>query len=126
MTVRLVLVDGGGADPGPPFPKRRPTIQLRTDEPPNTRVVEIQRSPSAEDDKHDFFNDLAPVLRYHHMTPDFLACVVCSCEWMGDSGLLVTVLSSALVQRDALSGFLRAGNIARGASDRGVDPTDAI
>jgi len=44
---------------------------------------------------------LAPLLRYHHMTSDYLANYVSRCKYLQTSGLLPIVLASALAQRGA-------------------------
>lgn len=77
------------------------------------------------DPRTQVLKHLAPLLRYHHMTSDFLANVVCSCPLMAQSGLLPSVLASALVQRDASPALVQARGAASGAPNRGKPLSDA-
>ena len=77
-----------------------------------------------------FFEQAAPVLRYHHMTTAYLAnvilaTVVCTCAFMKKSKLLPTALSSALAQSGVLRTFVRRYGAAAWASSRGVPPSKA-
>jgi hypothetical protein len=87
----------------------------------------LQRSPHAKDKKKamDLFKDLAPVLRYHHMTPDFLGNIVSQSGWMKESGLLPSVLRSALGQRNASALLLVTEGVTRGKGDRGLPTLEA-
>ena len=62
------------------------------------------QSPHVTDDAQrlQLFKELAPLLRYHHMTADFLASVVSQCPLIKASGLLPAVMHAALVQRGVL------------------------
>ena len=85
----------------------------------------LYRSPHAQGKRDALFKELAPLLRYHHMTSDFLAHVVCKCPLMKQSGLLLSVLESALVQREAPPAVLQKLGVVRGRANRGVDPANA-
>jgi hypothetical protein len=86
-------------------------------------VAWLQQSSSV--DPYSAVRDLAPLLRYHHMTPDFLANVVCRCPFINSSGLLPLVLQSALVHREVSPTLLEAQGVARGGRNRGVPPSEA-
>ena len=68
------------------------------------------------------FDELAPLLRYHHMTPDFLANVVLVCYYMKESRVREAVITSALSQRNAapLTAIEQARGAKLGSGDRGV------
>ena len=59
------------------------------------------------------------------MTHDFLANVVAQCALMQKSGLLPSVVQSALVQRDFSLAILQADQVERGRPNRGVEPSEA-
>lgn len=88
----------------------------------------LYQSPHVTDDAQRlaFFNELAPLLRYHHMTANFLANVVCECALMKESGLGLAMLRSALVQRGASAAGLESREVKQGcARRRGVVPSEA-
>jgi hypothetical protein len=66
------------------------------------------------------FEELAPLLRYHHMTSDFLATVVIECPLMKASGLLHWVVRSGFAQRDVSPAILQQARVLRGKLNRGV------
>ena len=78
-----------------------------------------------EDDAQEDFDELAPVLRYHHMTADFLANVVSQCPLMRASPVLQTVLCSAFVQREVPLELLDSSGIPRGSRNRGLPLSQA-
>ena len=51
-------------------------------------VAWLRHSPHAQGKRHAHSKELAPLLRYHHMTADFLANVMTTCPYMLESGLL--------------------------------------
>lgn len=87
----------------------------------------LRRSPHVPDDAQRLalFKELAPLLRYHHMTPDFLANVVSVCNMMNKSDLLLSVLRSAFVHREASQLILEKEKVERVGGDRGVVPFEA-
>lgn len=87
----------------------------------------LRRSPHVPDDAQRlaFFKELAPLLRYHHMTPDFLANVVSVCNMMNKSDLLLSVLRSTFVHREASQSILEKEKVERVGGDRGIVPFEA-
>lgn len=55
-------------------------------------------------DQEEKFKELAPLLRYHHMSPDFLATIVSQCPYMKSSGLLHAVVRASSAQRNGSRG----------------------
>jgi hypothetical protein len=99
------------------------SLQLQSEnEPYSLLVAWLQQSPHMTDSarRAAIFKELAPLLRYHHMTPDFLANIVSQCPLMNDPGLLRSVMHAAFVQRDALPSLLKGKGVAEGSSNRGV------
>ena len=98
-------------------------------------VAWLEQSPHTEyhdsDDEDDqdedrrlaLFTELAPLLRYHHMTTGFLATVVCECSLMQESGLLPSVMRSAIGQRDVPPSLLKESKT--GKRDRGIGASNA-
>lgn len=70
------------------------------------------------------FKELAPLLRYQHMTPDFLAIAVSQCWFMQNPGLLSKVVYAALGQRNALPALMGI-YVARGRPKRSVAPSQS-
>ena len=71
------------------------------------------------------FKELAPLLRYHHMTADFVASWVSQCPLMRKSGLLSYVVLSAFVHRKACARVLKEGEVTGGPANRGEkDPSN--
>ena len=85
----------------------------------------LWQSPHALGKEHALFKELAPLLRYHHMTADFVANVVATCYFMEESKLLPSVVRSALVQREANVGIIEKKEVERGRCDRGVGTSQA-
>jgi hypothetical protein len=85
----------------------------------------LNQSPHANGRRASLFKELAPVLRYHHMTPDILVNYVFQCSMMKKSGLLPSVLGSAFVQRNASTALVKKGGVTRGKGDRGLPPSEA-
>ena len=86
----------------------------------------LNETPQVDGDDMDaLFEELAPLLRYHHMTPEFIAGIVAECEWMKDSGLLSSVLMAALGQCNAPPALLAKRDVCRGSCGRGVPPSQA-
>lgn len=87
----------------------------------------IMKTPCIDDhrDRIAAFKELVPLLRFNHMTLDFLANVVSHCEFIEDSEMLVPVMSSALVQRNVPSSLLSRSNVGTGKKDRGYRLGDA-
>jgi hypothetical protein len=79
-----------------------------------------------EDDKQQVFEQLVPLLRYHHMTPDFLAIVVSDCVYLQSSDLLLPVLRAAMYQRNVSVKLLDEKEVGRGGRDRSVPPAEAV
>jgi hypothetical protein len=71
------------------------------------------------------FKELAPLLRYHHMTSDFLASAVAQCSMVRRSGLLPLVMQASHAHREALPSLLEEENVVRGSPDRGVALSEA-
>lgn len=69
------------------------------------------------------FKMLAPLLRYHHMTVDFVANIVSQCPLMQNSSLLPSVMYAAFSQREASPGVLQQDHVARGTRSRGMAPS---
>lgn len=82
----------------------------------------LYQSPrvGSDDERLACFMELAPLLRYQHMTADFLANVVSQCPLMQASGLLPSVMHAALAQREALPSLLVEKKVVRGRPSRGV------
>lgn len=62
-------------------------------------VAWLRQSPHVvgEAQRMALFKELVPLLRYHDMTRDYLANVMCECPLMKDSGLGLSVMRSAFV-----------------------------
>ena len=67
-----------------------------------------------------FFMELAPLMRYHHMTPDFVAITVCRCPLMQKTDLLPSVMTAAFVQREAPPAVVEERQVSLGGANRGV------
>jgi hypothetical protein len=90
-------------------------------------VAWVKQSPLCpEDDEQEVFEQLVPLLRYHHMTSDFLAAVVSDCVYLKSSDLLFPVLRSAIWQRGMPANVLDEQDVERGGRDRGVPPAEAV
>jgi hypothetical protein len=72
------------------------------------------------------FKKMAPLLRYHHMTSDFLANVVSQCPLMKKSGLLPLVVHAAFMHREASLAILEQAETASGLANRGRSPSEAM
>lgn len=84
----------------------------------------LQQSPHASyARRNNQFKELAPLVRYHHMTADFLANVFLPCPMMEGSGLLSVVMRSAIVQREASAAALKES--AQGRPNRCISPSEA-
>ena len=82
----------------------------------------VYQSPHARRSpyRHGLFHGLAPLLRYHHMTHNFLVNVVCRCPLMEESGLLIPVVRRAFVQRDFSPSILQRVQVEQGPTNSGV------
>lgn len=90
-------------------------------------VAWLRQSPHAQKKRRraELFKELAPLMRYHHMTHDFVINAVSTCPLMNESGLGLSVMRSAFVQRDASPVALERRHVERGLSNRGVAPSSA-
>ena len=89
-------------------------------------VAWMEQSPNVTDDAQHLalFKELAPLLRFHHMTTDFLANIVLGSGHVHRSGgLMLPVLHLALVQREASPPALREERAIQGSMNRGVVPS---
>jgi hypothetical protein len=98
-------------------------LQLQSEnEPYHLLCAWLQQSPHVTDSiqRAALFKELAPLLRYHHMTSDFLAAIVSQCPLMQASGLLPSVMGASHAHREALPSLLEERNVVRGRGNRGV------
>lgn len=79
----------------------------------------LWQSPHVSDStRGGLFKEMAPLLRYYHMSTDYLANIVSQCRLMKNSRLLPEAMLSALVQREASTAAVQADNVARGKRNR--------
>jgi hypothetical protein len=71
------------------------------------------------EDMVSVFKSLAAKIRFHHISADFLACVVTCCPLACESGLALSFLRSGLMHREASKQLLAAENCDVGPPNRG-------
>lgn len=86
----------------------------------------VHHSPHVKAAKRqERFDELAPLLRYHHMATDFLAVTVFQCDFIEKSKWRRAITISALSQREAPSEALAGQDVAAVLPNRGVPPSEA-